>query len=91
MIVWFLGKRLSGKVAIVTGASSGIGEAIAKGLASEGAKVALAARRIERLEDLKKQIEGEGGIAVCIKTDVTNREEASQRLTKFELLVRRGN
>lgn len=69
------GKRLSGKVAIVTGASSGIGEAIAKGLASEGVKVALAARRIDRLESLQKQIEDDGGIAVCIKTDVTKREE----------------
>lgn len=81
------GKRLSGKVAIVTGASSGIGEAIAKGLASEGAKVALAARRIERLEDLKKQIEGEGGIAVCIKTDVTNREEVKELVRHTESVL----
>lgn len=81
------GKRLSGKVTIVTGASSGIGEAIAKGLASEGAKVALAARRIERLEDLKKQIEGEGGIAVCIQTDVTNREEVKELVRHTESVL----
>jgi NADP-dependent 3-hydroxy acid dehydrogenase YdfG len=78
-VLTIAGRKLSGKVAIVTGASSGIGEAIARGLATEGAKVALAARRIENLEKLQKQIEDEGGIAVCIKTDVTVRDEVSQR------------
>ena len=51
--------RLDNKVAVITGASSGIGEATAKVLASEGAAVVLAARREERLEDLKSEIEKE--------------------------------
>ena len=49
--------NLSGKVAIITGASSGIGEATAKKLAAEGAKVVLAARRTDRLNELKSEIE----------------------------------
>jgi NAD(P)-dependent dehydrogenase (short-subunit alcohol dehydrogenase family) len=60
--------QLDGKTAIVTGASSGIGEAIAAAFAAEGAKVALAARRVDRLEALAQRI-GHGAIAV--KADVT--------------------
>ncbi len=62
---------LSGKVAIITGASSGIGEATAKKFAADGAKVVLAARRADRLEDLKKEIEKSGGQALVVETDVT--------------------
>lgn len=68
-------KKLSGKVAIVTGASSGIGKATAIALAKEGAKVAVAARRIEKLDKLKKQITEFGGIAICVQTDVTQRDQ----------------
>lgn len=68
-------KKLSGKVAIVTGASSGIGKATAIALAKEGAKVALAARRIDKLDNLKKQITEFGGIAICVQTDVTQRDQ----------------
>lgn len=67
--------KLKDKVAIITGASSGIGEATAKALAAEGARVVLAARRIERLEKLKKEIEFTGGKAIAVKTDVVNRTE----------------
>jgi NADP-dependent 3-hydroxy acid dehydrogenase YdfG len=67
--------KLNDKVAIVTGASSGIGWSTAKLLAAEGAKVVLAARRIERLEQLKNEIVKAGGKAIAIKTDVVQRTE----------------
>ncbi|PEN12533.1 oxidoreductase [Longibacter salinarum] len=66
---------LSGKSAIVTGASSGIGEATARRLAAEGAGIALAARRTDRLEDLQAEIEADGGEAIVVATDVTDREQ----------------
>lgn len=52
--------RLDGKVAVITGASSGIGEATAEAMAEEEAAVVVAARREERLEDLVERINGEG-------------------------------
>ena len=66
--------NLSGKVAIITGASSGIGEATARKLAAEGAKVVLAARRTDRLKELKGDIEKNGGEALVVETDVTQRD-----------------
>jgi len=65
----------SGTSIIVTGASSGIGEATARRLAAEGARVALAARRTDRLDDLKAEIEAGGGTAIVVATDVTDREQ----------------
>jgi NAD(P)-dependent dehydrogenase (short-subunit alcohol dehydrogenase family) len=62
---------LEGRVAVVTGASSGIGEACAIAFVEKGAKVVLAARRAERLEELVKRIEGMGGEALAVMTDVT--------------------
>ena len=67
--------HINGKVVIITGASSGIGEATAKKLAGDGAKVVLAARREDRLEELKKEITNSGGEAIIQKTDVTSREQ----------------
>ncbi|AZO30778.1 SDR family NAD(P)-dependent oxidoreductase [Mesorhizobium sp. M1B.F.Ca.ET.045.04.1.1] len=61
---------LSGKVALVTGASSGIGEATAAALAAAGAKVAVAARRIDRLATLSSRIEKAGGTAFAIEADI---------------------
>ncbi len=62
------------KVAIVTGASSGIGEATALMLAQAGAKVTIAARREEKLTALKEKIEKDGGIALVVPTDVTDKK-----------------
>lgn len=66
---------LKNKVAIVTGASSGIGAGTARALAAEGAWVAMAARRLERLENLKQEINDSGGRAIAVQTDVTNRSD----------------
>ena len=66
---------LDGRVAIVTGASSGIGDAVARALAGAGAAVVLAARRSERLAELAADIAAEGGTATAHATDVTRRED----------------
>ena len=58
---------LKGRVALVTGASSGLGVQFARALADNGAAVALVARRAERLKALKDEIEGEGGKVVAIE------------------------
>lgn len=63
---------IEGKVAIITGASAGIGEATAREFARAGAKVVLAARRKERLEQLEKEIRAMGGTALAIRTDITD-------------------
>ncbi|MEV7549157.1 SDR family oxidoreductase [Amycolatopsis sp. NPDC089917] len=63
---------LHGKVVAVTGASSGIGEATARHLASRGASVVLGARRIDRLDRLVAEIEAEGGKAAAVHVDVTD-------------------
>ncbi|NDU72132.1 SDR family NAD(P)-dependent oxidoreductase [Actinomadura sp. DSM 109109] len=67
------GTPLEGRVAVVTGASSGIGEATAERLAQLGAKVALLARRKDRLESAAERIAGRGGTALALPTDVTDR------------------
>ena len=72
-----MGTALAGTVALVTGASSGIGEATALALASEGAAVAVAARRRDRLEDLAGRIEATGGTALVLETDVTDEAQAA--------------
>ena len=63
---------LSGRVALVTGASSGLGEQFAKTLARAGAGVVLAGRRLERLKTLRAEIEGDGGDAHVVSLDVTD-------------------
>jgi NADP-dependent 3-hydroxy acid dehydrogenase YdfG len=69
-------KPLEGRVAVVTGASSGIGEATALALARDGAAVALGARRRERLEELAKRISSEGGRVLVREVDVSNEDQA---------------
>jgi len=64
---------LKGRVALVTGASSGLGTQFAGALAENGAIVALVARRADRLTALKDEIEGKGGRAIAIEADVTDR------------------
>ena len=64
--------NIKGRVALVTGASSGLGIQFAKALADNGASVALVARRADRLAALKAEIEGNGGKAVAIEADVTD-------------------
>src|SRR5689334_22982741 len=71
--------RLDGKVAIVTGASSGLGVAFAEALAQAGADVALGARRVERLTDTRSLVEAAGRRAIAVGTDVALPEDC-QRL-----------
>ena len=68
---------LAGKVALVTGASSGIGRATAVALAGAGARVAVVARRAERLKEVAGQIEAEGGEVLVRPADVTDEDEAA--------------
>lgn len=67
--------QLKGAVAVVTGASSGIGEATAVALAQRGAKVVLAARRSDRLDELAERIERAGGRALAVRCDVGDHEQ----------------
>ena len=70
--------RLDGTVALVTGASSGIGVTTALELARHGAAVALAARRVERLDELAARIRADGGVAAVLPADVTREEQAHE-------------
>src|SRR5437763_9811134 len=67
--------QLHGKVAVVTGASSGLGVAVARALAEAGADVALGARRVDRLADTGKLVEAAGRRALAVQTDVSRPED----------------
>jgi len=67
--------KLDSQIVIVTGASAGIGEAAARRLAGEGATVVIAARRADRLEALKREIESAGGRALAVAGDVTSPQD----------------
>jgi NADP-dependent 3-hydroxy acid dehydrogenase YdfG len=71
-------QRLTGTVALVTGASSGIGEATALALAAEGAKVAVVARRRDRLDRLAGRIREDGGAALVRPADITDETQARE-------------
>ena len=62
--------NIAGKVVVITGASSGLGEATARYLAARGATVVLGARRVDRLQALVEDITGDGGKAIALATDV---------------------
>lgn len=70
--------NISGKVLVITGASSGMGEATARDLAAMGAKVVLGARRADRLDTLVKEITEAGGEAVAVATDVTKLDDVQK-------------
>ncbi len=67
--------NIAGKVIVITGASSGMGEAAARHLAAKGARVVLGARRADRIEALAAEITTAGGQATAVATDVTKRED----------------
>jgi NADP-dependent 3-hydroxy acid dehydrogenase YdfG len=67
---------LEGRKVLITGGSSGIGEATALAMAAEGAAIAVGARRKDRLDDLAGRIEGDGGTAVAIEADITDEDQA---------------
>ena len=75
---------LSGRVALVTGASSGLGEQFAKTLAKAGAAVVLAGRRVERLKTLHAEIEAEGGDAHVVRLDVTDHDSIKSAVAHAE-------
>ncbi|WP_405451836.1 SDR family oxidoreductase [Streptomyces achromogenes] len=76
--------RLHGKVALVTGASSGIGEAAANALAAQGASVVLAARRESELDRVAGEITAAGGAALAVRTDVTVDEDLAAAVRAAE-------
>ncbi len=85
---------LAGRIALVTGASSGIGAHLAQSLAAAGADIVLAARRIERLESLQNDIEAQGRRALSVRLDVTDRasveaavEAAEAKLGPVDILI----
>lgn len=75
---------LSGRVALVTGASSGLGAQFARTLARAGAGVVLASRRIEKLKELRARIEGEGGDAHVVEMDVTDHDSIKAAVAHAE-------
>ncbi len=75
---------LSGRVALVTGASSGLGAQFARTLARAGAGVVLASRRLERLKELRARIEGEGGDAHVVELDVTDHDSIKAAVAHAE-------
>jgi 3-oxoacyl-[acyl-carrier protein] reductase len=81
-------KRLEGKIAVVTGSSSGIGKAIALRFGEEGAKVVVAARRLDRCEQTAAQISQKGGESSVIQTDVS--DECQVDFLIFETINRYG-
>ena len=75
--------RLDGKIALVTGASQGIGETVARRLAERGARVVLAARSVGKLERVREEIAGIGGSAHCLPLDLAKPEEVGARLKEL--------
>jgi len=70
-------QNIKDKVVVITGASSGLGEATARLLSAEGATVVLGARRVDRLKALADELTGKGGKALAVATDVTDRQQVT--------------
>ena len=70
-----MNNNIEGKVIVITGASSGLGEAAARHLSKEGATVVLGARRVDRIQSLAKELSKQGGKALAIATDVTSYDQ----------------
>ena len=86
--------NLKNRVAVVTGASSGLGKQMSRALANQGADLVILARRIEKLEELKRELEGKGCKCVAVKCDVTNpsdvknaKEEAIKEFGEVDILI----
>jgi short-subunit dehydrogenase len=75
-------KQLSGKVAVVTGASQGLGEHLAVELAQHGASVALAARNSQRLKTIQRHIERQGGRSIAVPTNLASEEECESLIAR---------
>lgn len=73
-----MSNNIEGKVVVITGASSGLGEATARHLSAQGASVVLGARRADRLQSLAQELSGRGGKAVAIATDVTDFDQVKR-------------
>lgn len=78
-----MGMRLSGKMALITGASKGLGQAMASALAAEGARVALVSRDAEKLKAVAAQIAGCGGRAECFVADVSDETQVARVRDEF--------
>ena len=76
--------ELNGKIALVTGASSGLGARFARVLAANGAQVVLASRRVERLKELRAEIEADGGDAHVVALDVTDLDSIKAAMAHAE-------
>ncbi len=70
--------NIEGKVVVITGASSGLGEATARLLSAQGASVVLGARRFDRIQSLADELTGRGGRALAVATDVTDRDQVKR-------------
>ena len=89
-----MSNNIAGKVIVITGASSGLGEAAARHLSAQGATVMLGARRANRIQALADELVGRGGKALAIVTDVTNRDQvrnlvdtAVQEFGRIDVLI----
>lgn len=70
-----MSNEIDGKVVVITGASSGLGEATARLVSAQGASVALGARRVDRIRALAHELTNGGGKALAVATDVTDRDQ----------------
>ncbi len=73
-----MSNNIEGKVVVITGASSGLGEAVARLLSAQGATVVLGARRIDRIQSLADELTGNGGKVLAVATDVTHYDQVKR-------------